>query len=1240
MNSIDKFLRFIISVSIIFSIFAVSAFSQTQLIVEQDNAQVNELSDYYLSFTTTIGNYAKINKGQLVVTLPNGFAVEALDSVEVIDDYCKINYSVTKIEIDQQSIYLYLNRVKIINTFDDGALDDVYPSDLNCPINVTIRLSKIQNPIQTGDYQISFIGLQDNQKIAIGPLLSDPFTITTASVASITVTPSDDIILKAGTQQAFSASAFDQYGNEIEGVEFDWSLSFCSRYTSICIGELTGSSLYVTKTGSDNVQATAGEVTGYSGRIEVTPGELSSITVDGYDTQFVGNVILRGFVRLYDNFGNLKSDYDLEASPIEVISDHGELTNNILDDNNYQVNGVVKLENFNTTYNGSSGLVGLRAQNDNINTDSIFTMYFAFYFNNYDIIDLQDISNNSVVSLIEGEISTADILIRNNGNVKAEIVNISYYWQSRPDSITTLSLSPSNVEYIDKVAISLTPVLQVGEIDNLVISTESKFVNLGPAIFTTDEKIFPIEVLAKSEIQLVAESFEPDSIINKIPFDISFDVVTNGIAGEIDSTRLVVSVLDNINRQIIGDVYAGSPVYSSYDGNVIHYENIPAVLNTEQEFQSGWYPIALSHQLFTEGIGFSLTEPFVDSIYVNFDYSFAEISLIEGSLTPKIVYAGTNVSFEFKINIESSMPYVFHGALSQFKIFDELFSLSTNLFLETDSLYPGENTLRSASICIQPELVGRDLFAEAVVSFCLSGVDDTMTFVTNFTPASIPIKVLELPLVQILDLEVIAPNAPIVNSSQEIQFKATVANLSSNLLDSVQLELKTIDGASTITNPIVSALNIQPFDTAIVMFNVIAAPTSQSLPESFRVNLYDVSIGTAEPINNSAFLIIEDEAMLKFTYRVNGVENEDGLVVNQGDNIQLQLDLKNYGTAQVTNGRYQFIVSGITSNDPDTFTAFFSSDFTLDFGFVAPALDTKINFAFSVLEVPLDINYNAPAQMLNDSFEFSVLIVSNNADLVVEPVFLNSNLVLPGRSKEMFDLSITNTSNKILNSIQIDFINFNLLTPSHQSIEVRDVLDIGNSYFSEDGEKISRTTAGGDELIFWFTDFIIAPQQTRTISLVAEFKEISHKELLIELLQSKFNATYSDGPNIGKDVMVTSVSGEDEILSYHVVFKGSSLDESFIIENNPFNPTIEPVQFAYELTEDTPIEFQMFTLTGEEVFRAFYPAGTFGASTGENIITWDGRNNSGDMVLNGVYIASIINNLTGEYARIKVAVVK
>ena len=107
-----------------------------------------------------------------------------------------------------------------------------------------------------------------------------------------------------------------------------------------------------------------------------------------------------------------------------------------------------------------------------------------------------------------------------------------------------------------------------------------------------------------------------------------------------------------------------------------------------------------------------------------------------------------------------------------------------------------------------------------------------------------------------------------------------------------------------------------------------------------------------------------------------------------------------------------------------------------------------------------------------------------------------------------------------------------------------------------------------------------------------------------------------------------------------IPFGSIFLNESFIIENNPFNPMVSPVQFAFELTEAAPIEFQMFTLTGEEVYRYLYTAGTEGASIGENIIRWNGYNSSGEMVLNGVYIASITNTITGEQARIKVAVVK
>ncbi|HDL00889.1 MAG TPA: hypothetical protein ENH23_01475, partial [candidate division Zixibacteria bacterium] len=62
MNSIGKFIRFFLTVSFIFTLFTLSVFSQSKLIVERDNAQVNELTDYYLNFETTIGDYAQINK--------------------------------------------------------------------------------------------------------------------------------------------------------------------------------------------------------------------------------------------------------------------------------------------------------------------------------------------------------------------------------------------------------------------------------------------------------------------------------------------------------------------------------------------------------------------------------------------------------------------------------------------------------------------------------------------------------------------------------------------------------------------------------------------------------------------------------------------------------------------------------------------------------------------------------------------------------------------------------------------------------------------------------------------------------------------------------------------------------------------------------------------------------------------------------------------------------------------------
>jgi hypothetical protein len=99
-----------------------------------------------------------------------------------------------------------------------------------------------------------------------------------------------------------------------------------------------------------------------------------------------------------------------------------------------------------------------------------------------------------------------------------------------------------------------------------------------------------------------------------------------------------------------------------------------------------------------------------------------------------------------------------------------------------------------------------------------------------------------------------------------------------------------------------------------------------------------------------------------------------------------------------------------------------------------------------------------------------------------------------------------------------------------------------------------------------------------------------------------------------------------------------------MLETNPWNPHQDPdgaVSFSYYLAETGPVEFRIFTLIGEEVFAVILDEGDPGTESGvSQILRWDGRNNQGDMVLNGVYVALLRAANTGEDARLKIAVVK
>lgn len=97
---------------------------------------------------------------------------------------------------------------------------------------------------------------------------------------------------------------------------------------------------------------------------------------------------------------------------------------------------------------------------------------------------------------------------------------------------------------------------------------------------------------------------------------------------------------------------------------------------------------------------------------------------------------------------------------------------------------------------------------------------------------------------------------------------------------------------------------------------------------------------------------------------------------------------------------------------------------------------------------------------------------------------------------------------------------------------------------------------------------------------------------------------------------------------------------NFIVENNPFNPNNGPVRFVYNLQSASDVEFNIFTVTGEEAYSHTYLSGAEGGKSGTNQIQWDGRNSEGEMVLNGVYVTMLNVISTGEKASLKLAVLK
>ncbi|RMF58073.1 MAG: hypothetical protein D6743_18120, partial [Calditrichaeota bacterium] len=106
----------------------------------------------------------------------------------------------------------------------------------------------------------------------------------------------------------------------------------------------------------------------------------------------------------------------------------------------------------------------------------------------------------------------------------------------------------------------------------------------------------------------------------------------------------------------------------------------------------------------------------------------------------------------------------------------------------------------------------------------------------------------------------------------------------------------------------------------------------------------------------------------------------------------------------------------------------------------------------------------------------------------------------------------------------------------------------------------------------------------------------------------------------------------------------ANLSASFYNFPNPFGHSGRPTtSFNYNLQQSSDGTIRIYTLLGELVwsasFRANEPAGQAGTHPGPGLptIIWDGRNEKGQKVLNGVYVAVLTVNGTKAITKVAVA---
>ncbi|MBU8932737.1 MAG: hypothetical protein KOO62_01900 [candidate division Zixibacteria bacterium] len=1176
--------------------------------VQATDSIVGHLAGYSFSFLMDRADFKKLNGGAFAFSFPEGYDLSAVVTATLTHNSIAADYRIKAVETTDDMV------VVILKKSGWQPPDEVPPT-----VSIGVYLEIVGNPQVVGDYMFGGLAMRNGGSVLAGPAISDPLEIRSGAPVSLDVEPSDNQVLRAGESIVFNAVVRDSQGGLIPSPDVYWTL----EEGSDPIGYFSGAMLHVTTVGEGRVMARVGNVTGLSGMISVLPGALARFELDISPEQIVGYPLLpEASLILLDAFDNLKIDYDLTTNPVYLSTNVGNLAPAVIDNAGLLFEGVVDLDAIGIVYTGPTVVTTVTVETD----DGLVSSGQVVSFSGYDILEVLNADNAPLISIAPTIGTLVKVVVTNNGYNTPQTSTVSLALTSGLTASVGFAAGANGL--VDTVEILLAgPRSELFE-DNLTVVLEADF-NVDGMMFTTTNQVeltvVVVEPIEPVELEVVPGLFWPDSLYPGITSEISLDIhAVDPPDFTIGPTMRVALTSDGGATEVFLTETSG---FSHVTGVVISHEHVSVLVPGVDLLPSGWYDVVLDYAYVSAGVPYLITHKIIDSVFV---LTEIEVTYVEGSFGPAMVSAGRESSFGFTVNLdgEYSVPVDPSGAIIE--IHGKDFLSAALLRIADMTLYPGLNLVTTDPVFIPITQQGEMLRFEAGFEFLIPGAWASFGFVADLSTTAVPVTA--APIVRIISTEVLTFNTPYVNTGQAFQVRARVANTSGTILGPLDMVLRS-DGNSAFDS-LFTVDVIQPDDTAELIFDIIAAD-QPVVAEIFRVAVASPHVGADDPIDDMATAVIETPAQLVLNYSLVGVENS---LVDQDQAFSLIIELVNEGQAATTDGEYLLTTGGIDLGDGYSPTGIISVDQHMELDFQSPSFDTNIILTFTLTSMPIDINTGVRASAGDSSFFIEITVQHFDAELLGRAELPGSNLLLPGQDKELFLLILTNGGTADATAVSLDEMSFTLRGPGDQSLDVSEIIDMGASVFYRNGLPIAADLSGNDRMTAVFEDLIIEAQVTCSLVFVAAIREsnIDQFELLLE--SRHILATYDRGIQEGETVDVVSESGDGTLLAMTFVVKGSSISESFLVRNNPVDPTKAPVEFSYELTAASDIEFRIFTLTGEEVYARDISSQDNGA--GEHVIEWDGLNNDGQVVCNGVYIVSIRVVNTGETARLKLAVVK